>query len=64
VPANIEEINTSEEILKTQLYAYIIRNILDDEGFYPSIENIDTTLLKAIDVLNSSETLFASEQDH
>jgi carboxyl-terminal processing protease len=61
VPANRIEIKTSEEILKTQIHAYIIRNILDDEGFYPSIENIDITLLKAIDVLNSSTVIYASE---
>jgi carboxyl-terminal processing protease len=61
VPANKAEIKTSEEILKTQLYAYIIRNILDDEGFYPSIEKIDTTLLKAIDVLNTSSAVYASQ---
>ena len=61
MPANKAEIKTSEEILKTQLYAYIIRNILDDEGFYPSIEKIDTTLLKAIDVLNTSSAVYASQ---
>lgn len=64
VPVNKEEIKISKEILETQLYAYIIRNILDDEGFYPSIENIDTTLLKAIDVLRASDTMYASEQKH
>lgn len=61
VPENKSEIKISEEILKTQLYAYIIRNILDDEGFYPSIENIDTTLLKAIAVLQTSKAMYASE---
>lgn len=61
VPENKSEIKTSEEILKTQLYAYIIRNILDDEGFYPSIENIDTTLLKAIAILQTSKAMYASD---
>ncbi len=60
VKSNASEIKISIEILKTQLYAYIIRNILDNEGFYPAIENIDNTLHKAIDVLASGE-MYASE---
>jgi carboxyl-terminal processing protease len=47
VPLNQKELNISKDILKTQLYAYIIRNILDNEGFYPAIESIDNTLLRA-----------------
>jgi carboxyl-terminal processing protease len=53
VPAKPREIEKSKEILQTQLYASIIRNILDNEGFYPAIEPIDNTLLKAIDVLGT-----------
>lgn len=63
VPANYKEIDTSREILKTQLYAYIIRNILDNEGFYPAIEAIDNTLLKAIDLL-TTEDMYASKEHH
>jgi carboxyl-terminal processing protease len=44
---NPKELNVSKTILKTQLYAYIVRNILDNEGFYPAIESIDNTLLRA-----------------
>jgi carboxyl-terminal processing protease len=47
-----KEFEISKEVLKVQLYAYIIRNILDNEGFYPAIEKIDNTLLKAVDVAN------------
>lgn len=61
VAANTKEIETSKEILKTQLHAYIIRNVLDDEGFYPAIESIDTTLLKAIDVFKSEREMYAEE---
>jgi len=63
VPPNKKEIDESKEILTTQLYAYIIRNILDDEGFYPAIESIDNTLLKAIDVMKSTPTMYASEEE-
>lgn len=41
----------SGNIIHTQLKAYIARNILDNKGFYPIWENIDTTLKYAIDFL-------------
>lgn len=40
----------SGQIISTQLKAYIARNILGEEGFYPIIQHIDNTLLKAIEV--------------
>jgi carboxyl-terminal processing protease len=51
-------LEVSGEIIHTQLEAYIARNILDNKGFYPIWENIDTTLKYAIDYLkkNSSPT--------
>ncbi len=45
------EIRASEKILKTQLHAYIARNFLDNQGFYPIIRSIDNTLQKAIEVM-------------
>ena len=48
------ELSTSEEIIETQLHAYIIRNILDNEGFYPVIEKIDNTLQIAIGELTKT----------
>jgi carboxyl-terminal processing protease len=44
-------IKTSGEIIHTQIEAYIARNILDNKGFYPIWERIDTTLKYAIDYL-------------
>ncbi len=41
----------SGNIIHTQLKAYIARNILDNKGFYPIWEEIDTTLRYAIDYL-------------
>jgi carboxyl-terminal processing protease len=41
----------SGKIIHIQLKAYIARNILDNKGFYPIWESIDTTLLYAIDYL-------------
>ena len=44
-------LKTSGAIIHTQLKAYIARNILDNKGFYPIWEQIDTTLKYAIDFL-------------
>jgi carboxyl-terminal processing protease len=41
----------SGDIIHTQLEAYVARNILDNQGFYPIWENIDTTLKYAINFL-------------
>jgi carboxyl-terminal processing protease len=41
----------SGNIIHTQLKAYIARNILDNKGFYPIWEEIDTTLKYAIEFL-------------
>ncbi len=49
---NNAEFKTSQEIIETQLYAYIARNIFDNEGYYPIIEKIDNTLQVAIEELN------------
>jgi carboxyl-terminal processing protease len=49
------DIKTSEKILKTQLYAYIARNFLDNDGFYPIIQDIDNTLLKAVETISKQE---------
>lgn len=47
-----EGLKISANIIHTQLKAYIARNILDNKGFYPIWENIDSTLIHAIDFLN------------
>ncbi len=41
----------SGKIIHVQLEAYVARNILDNKGFYPIWEEIDTTLKYAIDYL-------------
>jgi carboxyl-terminal processing protease len=44
-------LKTSGAIIHTQVKAYIARNILDNKGFYPIWEQIDTTFKYAIDFL-------------
>ena len=36
--------------IETQLKAYIARNIIGEEGFYPIIKHVDKTLLRAIEI--------------
>lgn len=50
VPRDNEGLKQSSLIIKTQIKAYIARNIIGEEGFYPIIEKIDNTLLKAIEI--------------
>ena len=46
-----EGLKTSGNIIQVQIKAYIARNILDNKGFYPIWEQIDTTLRYAIEYL-------------
>jgi carboxyl-terminal processing protease len=46
-----EGLKISADIIHVQLKAYIARNILDNKGFYPVWEQIDTTLKYAIEYL-------------
>lgn len=50
VPRDEKGIKESGKVINTQLKAYIARNIMGEEGFYPIIQNIDNTLLKVIDI--------------
>ena len=49
-----EGLKISGEIIHTQIKAYIARNMLDNKGFYPIWEKIDTTLKYAIDFLKKN----------
>ena len=49
VKANNADLKTSSKIIDHQIRAYIARNILGEEGFYPIIKNIDNALLEAIE---------------
>ena len=48
-----KDIKISGKILTVQLYAYIARNFLDNDGFYPIIQDIDDTLQKAVESLSN-----------
>jgi carboxyl-terminal processing protease len=51
VDPDYEDIKTSGEILKKTIKAYVARNLIDNEGFYPIIAEIDNTLQVAIDTI-------------
>ncbi|MEX0986534.1 MAG: S41 family peptidase [Bacteroidales bacterium] len=48
---NHEEFAVSQKFIVTQIKAFIARNIIDNEGFYPIIKDIDPTLMVALDTL-------------
>jgi len=48
-----EQVIISKKLINTQLMAFIARNIIDEAGFYPIIEDIDYTLKKAIEYINN-----------
>jgi carboxyl-terminal processing protease len=48
-------LKTSGEIINIQIKAYIARNMLDNKGFYPIWEKIDTTLRYAVDFLKKDK---------
>lgn len=50
IKPDYEQIEISREILEVELYAYIARNLLDNEGFYPVLAKIDKPLQVALDV--------------
>ena len=52
VAPNEEQIQKSRPLLTRLLNAYIVRNILGDEGFFPLFERDDEITKKAIEVLN------------
>ena len=49
VKTNTTDLRTSSKIIDNQVKAYITRNIIGEKGFYPIIQNIDKTLLEAIE---------------
>lgn len=45
----------SKSIVEKYLMAYIIRNTLDDKGFYPFINQTDESVLKAVETLQGGQ---------
>lgn len=47
----ISEIQESQKLIRTYLYAFVCRNLIDNDGYYPVLKDIDNVLQKAIDEL-------------
>jgi carboxyl-terminal processing protease len=54
IRADSRQISRSRRIIHTQIKAYIARNIIDNEGFYPIIGTIDEALNRSVSLLESS----------
>jgi len=52
VKNNQHDLLLSKHVINTRLKAYIARNIIDNQGYYPIIKEIDNDLKKAIQILN------------
>ena len=50
-------LNVSEKFLLTQIKAYVARNIIDNDGYYPIIKEIDHTLQVAIEELSPNKPI-------
>ena len=52
VQPDFKDIRTSKLVLQKTIKAYVARNIIDNDGFYPIIADIDQTLKVAIDSIS------------
>jgi len=54
VPRTTKGFSHSRHLVNTQLKANIARNVIDNDGFYPIIQDVDTTLKLAIKYLQKN----------
>ena len=52
VAKNDHDLTISGSMIENMLMAYVVRNVIDDKGFYPVINQMDKIVQKGIDVLN------------
>jgi len=55
ISREVDGVQKSKRIINTRVKAYIARNILNNEGYYPTIAKIDHTLQKTINILEEKE---------
>ena len=48
-----KDLAKSDRYVKTMLKAYIGRNLLDNDGFFPVLNTIDPGFLKAVEMLKN-----------
>ncbi|MBL7113587.1 MAG: S41 family peptidase [Bacteroidales bacterium] len=59
IKRDLEDMIISEKLIITQLKAYIARNVIDNPGFYPIIQDVDPTLQKGIEILSQLPSALA-----
>ncbi len=50
-----KDLSKSDRYIKTMLKAYVGRNVLDNDGFFPVLNTIDPGFLKAVEMLKKGE---------
>ncbi|MDA3930805.1 MAG: S41 family peptidase [Prolixibacteraceae bacterium] len=55
INVSIAELKEARHILKAQLHAYVCRNIMGDNGFYPVIFTIDKAVAKSVEMLEKED---------
>jgi carboxyl-terminal processing protease len=53
VEPDYKDIKVSENLIETFIKAYVARNLIDNDGFYPIIADLDQTLKVAIDTISA-----------
>ncbi len=56
------QFNSMHTYIRAQVYAYIVRNIFDDNAFYPLINRIDPVYIKAVEVFENNRPLIESQK--
>lgn len=56
-PPTAKDRTLAQEVLTTQLYAYIARGVFDNECFYPIMQRYDPVMLKALEVIHNPEAM-------
>jgi carboxyl-terminal processing protease len=62
IKSNAGQIAESRNIMNTQIKAYIARNVMDNEGFYPIISSIDDVLQRSVQLFKAVPGRIASEK--
>ncbi len=55
------DLKVSRQMMETQMYASIAQNVMDSEGFYPIIKDLDNTLLEAERIMKLTDESFQSQ---
>lgn len=55
------DLEVSRSVLEIQMYAFIAQNVMDSEGFYPIISELDNTVLEAKRIMALSDEEFQAK---